>query len=185
MRSILLVTVALAVAECRTCDCAQNSAREGNETYEGESVEWFNDFLKNLYELNSDSIFQFLVETIDTQVRNSAVHFVSFIELLETKKRKVAQRKSIPPQNLNKLKRGGSLKRNFDSLKLKGRKLTKPSSFNKLKEQIKFFIRRSFELFGIKPNKDSTPQIAGKINDQVLTYNFVRCQVYCQASSSP
>ena len=84
MRFILVVTVVLAVAECRTCDCAQNSARAGNETYEGESVEWFNDFLKNLYELNSDSIFQFLVETIDTQVRNSAVHFISFVEILET-----------------------------------------------------------------------------------------------------
>ena len=89
MRFILVVTVVLAVAECRTCDCAQNSARAGNETYEGESVEWFNDFLKNLYELNSDSIFQFLVETIDTQVRNSAVHFISFVELeryIETKR---------------------------------------------------------------------------------------------------
>ena len=66
MRLILLLSVVFSVAECRTCNCAQHSSHVSNGT--DESVEWFNDFLVNLYEINSDSIWQMLVDTVDTKV---------------------------------------------------------------------------------------------------------------------
>lgn len=83
MRSLFLLAAVLSVVESRTCDCAQISARAGNETHESESAEWFNDFLRNLYELKSDSIYQFLVETIDTQVPDVLPSFVNSVKLIQ------------------------------------------------------------------------------------------------------
>ena len=68
MRFLLLLLLGISLAECRTCECSQSSAHATNGTYDSQCVEWINDFLKDLYEMKSDTIYQSLVHTIDTEV---------------------------------------------------------------------------------------------------------------------